>query len=286
MVHTHGERPDVLDAGVARRLGIPTVTTLHGSSKLGGLSRVHEWLQMLVLRRFDAVVAVSRPLAQSLPTHGVSCRRVHMLPNCWNGKVPTRGKQDARQFLGLDTAAFVVGWVGRLIPAKGADVFLDALAQLRDLPCVASIVGDGPQRRVLEDRSKRLGLQGRIVFHGEVRDASQLFGAFDVFVLSSRTEGTPNVLLEAMAARVPIVASGVGGVPDVISDSEGVVVAPENPFALAAAIRTVYEQPSRARDLASAAERRLHTEFSLESWLSRYEAIYRAVQAGGADRRG
>jgi glycosyltransferase involved in cell wall biosynthesis len=110
-----------------------------------------------------------------------------------------------------------------------------------------------------------------------VRDAGRLFAAFDLFVLSSRTEGTPIVLFEAMGTGVPIVATRVGGVPDVVSPAEAVLVPPDDPLTLAGEIRAVYRNPAGARERARRARERLLRDFSIAPWLGRYEAIYRLV---------
>lgn len=278
VVHTHGYRPDVLDAAVARGLGVPTITTVHGSSRIGGMSPMYEWIQRKVLRKFDAVVAVSHPIAEGLRRDGISAKRIHIVPNCLTETFPCLDREEARHVLKLPLSHFVVGWVGRLIHAKGADVFIDALTLVDDLPLSVSILGDGVERPRLEARARSIGLNGRISFHGRVDKAAQLFSAFDLFVLSSRTEGTPNTLFEAIAAGVPIVATKVGGVPDVISENEGLLIPPEDPIGLAAAIRAVYANPLGARERATAAQRRMDTHFSSKLWLSRYEELYRIIQ--------
>src|SRR5204863_178583 len=127
---------------------------------------------------------------------------------------------------------FRVGWVGRLRPEKGADVLLAALPLLADLPLVVSVVGEGRQRPQLQQSAARLGLGDRVRWLGNVAEAGRLFAGFDVFALSSRTEGTPIVLFEAMAARTPIVASAVGGVPDVVSPREALLIGADDPAAL------------------------------------------------------
>ena len=277
VVHTHGCRSDVIDASVARALGVPTVTTVHGSSRLGGVTRLYELLEFALFRRFDAVVAVSRPLVASLRRFGVPPDRIHVIPNGWNGRRPECDRSSARKTLGLASDQFVVGWVGRLIPVKGADVFLDALAQLYNVSIAASIVGDGAERARLEQQSRSLGLSlgQRVRFHGQVDDAAQLYPAFDAFVLSSRSEGTPLVLPEAIAAGVPVIATTVGGVPDLIGPDGGLLVPPEQPAALAQAILATYADPVAARRRAVAARHRLESEFGPEQWLERYERVYR-----------
>jgi glycosyltransferase involved in cell wall biosynthesis len=138
-------------------------------------------------------------------------------------------------------------------------------------------VGNGIERVALQARAGDLRLDGRVLWHGPIPDAGRLFAAFDVFVLSSRTEGTPLVLFEAMAVGVPIVATCVGGVPDVVSPAEAALVRPDDPTALAAEIRSVYRNPAAAQRRARAARARLARAFSVPRWLDRYEAIYRRV---------
>jgi L-malate glycosyltransferase len=277
VVHTHGCRSDVIDAGIARSLGVPVVTTVHGSSLLGGITRLYEWLEFAMFPRFDAVVAVSRPLVRSLRRFGVARERIHVIPNGWNGRVPTADRATARAALGLPPDRFLVGWVGRLIPVKGADLFLHSLAQLSGVSVSASIVGEGPERARLEQLATALGLRHgeQVTFHGQIEDAARLFPAFDAFVLSSRSEGTPMVLAEAIAAGVPVIATAVGGVPDLLGTDGALLVPPEQPAALAQAIRSTALDPAAARERAGRARQRLETEFGPQQWLERYERVYR-----------
>ena len=191
VVHTHGYRADVLDAGAARRLGIPTVTTVHGFTGGGWKNRFYERLQRRAYRQFDAVVVVSRPLVDRLIHDGVPPHRVHCVPNAWRETTPPLDRVSARRALGLREDGFVIGWVGRLSGEKGPDVLVDALAHLTDLPITVSVVGNGPERDSLATRAQRCGVERLIRWQGVVPDAGLRFAAFDVFVLSSHTEGTP-----------------------------------------------------------------------------------------------
>lgn len=278
VVHTHGYRPDVLHASAVRRLGVPVVTTVHGFTGGGWKNRFYEWLQCRAFRRFNAVVVVSRPLADRLARAGVDRSRIHAVPNAWRETKPLLKRDAARAALGIPRDGFVVGWVGRLSQEKGADVLLEALPYLSDVPLSVSVVGSGDQQDALQVRARELGLNGRVRWHGAVSDAERVFPAFDVCVLSSRTEGTPVVLFEAMSAEVPIVATRVGGVPDVVSPAEGALVRSEDPEALAAEVRRVHGDPVAARQRASAALARLVREFGVAPWLDRYEAIYELVK--------
>lgn len=154
---------------------------------------------------------------------------------------------------------------------------LEALGRLRDLPLEASILGTGPDAPRLRQQARQLGVESLVRWHHTVAGAARLFGAFDLFVLSSRTEGTPIVLFEAMEARVPIVATRVGGVPDVVGETDALLVLPEDSIALADAIRTVFDDRAAACMRARSAHERLTREFAAPQWLAAYAAVYRRV---------
>jgi glycosyltransferase involved in cell wall biosynthesis len=172
--------------------------------------------------------------------------------------------------------AFLIGWVGRLSREKGPDTFVGALERLGDLGLHASFIGDGPLREEVE-RGARANHGVKIRSHGAIPSASRFFTAFDLFVLSSRTEGTPIALFEAMEASVPIIATSVGGVPDVLSADEAILVPPEDEEALASAIRWMRTDPEAARQRVGRARERLLRDFALGPWLDRYELFYSSV---------
>lgn len=268
ILHTHGYRPDLVDAAVARRAGIPVVSTAHGFTGGPFRNRLNEWLQRRALRRFDAVGAVSAPLEASLLRAGVPRARLHLVPNAWAAE-PVLPREEARRVLGLAGGQPLVGWVGRLSHEKGPDLAVRALVRVPE-PAVLAVLGDGPERASSERLAREAGLASRVRWLGNVPGAGRLLAAFDVLLLSSRTEGTPMVLLEAMGAGVPVVATRVGGVPAALARGGGELVAPEDPEALAAAVRAVLSgsrRPVLANAGAVLAEAR-------QAWLERYEAIY------------
>lgn len=274
LVHSHGYRSDVLAGPVAGRLSIPRISTVHGFTGGDWKNRIYEYLQVRAWRRYEKVVAVSAPLERWLRSAGLRNDQVALVPNAY-APAPVLPRGEARRVLGLGESEIVLGWIGRLSREKGLDVLLDALPRL---PAPAlSVLGEGRERASLQQQAGRLGIAGRIRWHGMVPRAAALYRAFDVFVLSSRTEGTPISLFEAMAAGVPVVATRVGGVPDVITESEARLVTSESPEALAEAIEATVSQPEETRRRAAAAERRLKQHFAVDPWLDRYEALYREL---------
>jgi glycosyltransferase involved in cell wall biosynthesis len=273
VLHTHGYRPDVVDRGVARGAGIPAVTTMHGFTGGGWKNRVYERMQVRALRRFDAVVAVSAVLRDQLLQRGVRPNRLHLVPNAWSGEPPL-AREEARHRLGLAPEAVVIGWIGRLSAEKGPDLAVRAIAAL-PAPASLSFLGDGPERQAVSRLAHDLGVAGRIRWHGNVPGAGTLLRAFDAVLLSSRTEGTPMVLLEAMAAGVPVVATAVGGVPAALIPGAGTLVEPGSGEMLAAAL---VAQLDDARAPAMRAGVHPGLSEARAKWLDQYESIYRSFR--------
>jgi glycosyltransferase involved in cell wall biosynthesis len=169
--------------------------------------------------------------------------------------------------------------VGRLQPEKGVDVFLRAaaLVSARVPSARFVVVGDGPLRGELEALAGRLGLEGRVEFLGYRPDARELLGGLDVLAVSSRSDGAPLVVLEALTAGVPVVGSAVGGIPDQIRHGrEGLLVPPGDPHALADALAALVAEPARARAMGAAGRRRAR-DFSHSRMVDEIEATYRDV---------
>jgi glycosyltransferase involved in cell wall biosynthesis len=285
VVHTHGYRSDVIGGMAAASAHLPRVTTVHGFTGGDFKNRVNEWAQVRSYRSFSAVVAVSRAIANRLQSSGVRSELVHTIPNAVDENSRVASRVEARKSLRLADNAFVIGWVGRVSREKGADVLIEALPRVNK-PFKAIFIGDGPERAILEKRAELLGVGSMVHWAGVLPDAASIFSAFDSFVLSSRTEGIPIVLLEAMRANVPIVSTKVGGVPEMLDQSEALLVDAERPDLLATAINSVRSDPSAARSRSTGARARLERDFTVGPWVGRYDALYRSivVAAGGRAR--
>jgi glycosyltransferase involved in cell wall biosynthesis len=276
IVHTHGSRADIVGGLAARRGGTKHVSTVHGFTGGGLRNRLYEFRQRWALRSADAVIAVSSPLVERLASAGLARQRIHLVPNGYLAAGKLLERRAARDLLSLPADTPIIGWVGRLSLEKGADVMIEALA-LSDQSWRLSIIGDGPQSDVLRARARDLGVANRISWHGSVADAALLLRAFDVFVLSSRTEGTPIILFEAMHAGIPIVATSVGGVPDVISAAHAVLVPPENPRLIADAIDHIRVDQNAALQRSARALQRVTDAYGHARWIASTRAVYETV---------
>jgi glycosyltransferase involved in cell wall biosynthesis len=275
LVHSHGYHADVLTAISARSLGIAHMSTLHGF--VGGTrrSRAYEWLQLRALRGARAVVGVSAPIVSRTISSGVSADRVHLVPNAAPQIAPL-SRDDARSVLGLDRSTRAIAWVGRFSAEKHPRGFLDVLEALpAEPPVVGVMIGDGPLLAPIREQGDALLQRGRLVLAGSQPSAGRLLPAFDALLITSTTEGTPMVALEAMLAGVPVISTAVGGVPTLLDDGRaGLLVPAGEPAPMVRSLSQVLDNPELARCLVAAARTRVATDYSSEVWWARYAALY------------
>ena len=196
--------------------------------------------------------------------------------------LPANERGPLRASLGVPRGGLMLLAIGRLDRWKAYDRLLEALARLQRTDLHLVLVGDGDLRADLEEQARRIGVAGRVTLAGYRRDVGRLLLASDIFVISSRKEGLPMVLLEAMAARLPVVATRVGAIPDALGDGQaGVLVPAEDPGALAAAIEELAAAPERRADLAEAAQRIHAARFSRRAMGERYIELYRRLLTEG-----
>lgn len=237
----------------------------------------------LIAPRADAFLAVSElDRRRMIAVERIDPAKVIFVPN-GIPEPPPRGGGDIRRELGLDAATPLVGTVCALRPQKALEVLVDAAAILarRIGELRVLVVGEGPERPALERRISELGLTRTILMLGHRDDVRDLIGELDVAVCSSDFEGTPLSVLEYMQASLPIVATRVGGVPDIIADgSEGVLVEPRDPGALANAIDRLLRDRDLAARLGAGARRRQLAEFDIGVTVRAVERIYEGLASG------
>jgi glycosyltransferase involved in cell wall biosynthesis len=289
LVHTHMPLVALAARTVSRR-GVRIVHTEHNTWEHYRFAT--RWGNRLTYSRNVAVIAVSHAVATSIrrvPTVR-TWPTVHVIHH--GAELPAsrplepEARIRARRELGLRQEALVVGSVGNFTPKKGHRTLLEATARAREshgeLHLV--LVGSGPLEHDLRETARSLGLVDRVLFVGSRDDAAQLLPAFDVFALSSRNEGLPIALLEAMAAGVPSVATSVGGVPEVITGGrEGLLVPYGDATALADALITMLGDPD-FRSTASAYAARTSRRFDIKQAVHEIEAVYLEALASSPRR--
>lgn len=232
----------------SRKLGAPVVVGARGSDLRQPPDPWSFRLIRRTLRRADRVLTVSEDLRQSCIGLGVSPQRVHTVPNgCDTATFQPRPKSATRAELGVRPDAEIVLFVGRLAPVKGVRDLLEAVrllaAQRPRLELV--MLGDGPLRATGESAVEEAGLGGRVRWLGvrPVQEVARWLAVADLLCLPSHSEGCPNVVLEAMACGRPVVASAVGGVPELLKPECGILVPPADPRRLGEALAEALDRP-------------------------------------------
>lgn len=275
---THGYKANVIGLRAARRAGIPVLAVSRGWTAENCRVRFWEAVERLVLPRFDTVVCVSQAQARRVEAAGVPAPRITVIANAV--ELPKRPPAE-RYRRGLVEIAGgegpIVCAAGRLSPEKGFDVLIDAARRVvEQVPAARFVIfGEGVLRPVLQDRIDCLGLNGRVVLAGHRSDFGDYLPWCDLFVLSSHTEGMPNVLLESFAAGVPVVATAVGGVEEIVEEGRsGFLVPPGSPARLARGIVEALASPGRRKALGARGQQRVRQQFTFEQQVHRYWELF------------
>lgn len=220
VLQSHGYKPALLAWCLKHVTGLPWVAFSHGYTSENRRMAIYNRLDTWLLRRADRVVVMSRAMGQWLQTQGVPEERIQIIYNAVDVEDyhPEAEATNFRSVCQADEDELLVGVIGRLSPEKGQRAFLRAFREVvRVVPYAkAVLVGEGQDRAVLEAEVAAAGLKNRVIFAGYHRNMSAVYAALDLVVIPSFSEGLPNVLLEAMLHRKAVVATSVGGIPEVI----------------------------------------------------------------------
>jgi glycosyltransferase involved in cell wall biosynthesis len=278
----HGYKADLLGRAAARRTGVPAVAVSRGWTWESPKVRAYEALDRWHLRFLDHVVCVSDGQAEKVRKAGAPSERTTVIRNSARPAVfadpDPAFRRRLRDLFPSDTpVSHIVLAAGRLSPEKGFAVLVEAAARV---PAAGFVLfGDGPERSRLEARVRELGIADRFRLPGFTRDLDRLLPWADVVALPSFTEGLPNVALEASAAGVPVVATAVGGTPEVVADGEtGYLVPPGDPAALAGRITDLLRDESAGRRMGEAGRRRMRDEFSFEAQAAAYVRLLESLR--------
>ena len=293
IVHAHDYKTNVLTSFLGRRESIIPLSTVHGWTGHSFRERhLYYPLDKRVLRTFPRLIAVSDEIRRELVGSGASPEKVSVV---LNGIDPVKfrrapeNRDSAREAFGYGPEHVVLGSVGRLEPQKRFDLLISAFARVRQInPAVRLVIaGDGSERSALERQIDHLGLSSECRLAGHYSDVVEFHHALDLFVQSSVYEGTPNVVLEAMAMETPIVATAAGGTAEVVrAGVDGLVVEPGDLNALHHAIGLALDDRTGAATRARAARARVEGDLSFSARMDAVERIYEELVTTNFRERG
>jgi glycosyltransferase involved in cell wall biosynthesis len=286
IVHTHTAKAGFVGRLAARLARVPVVVhTFHGHILQGYYSprknQLLRGMERVMTRLTNRIIAVSEQVKQDLVTYGVApAEKILVVPLGLELEPFLDGSHSRGAFrreLNLKGGERLVGIVGRLFPIKNHRLFLDAAALMarQERAVRFVIVGDGALRPEMEQYAHALDIADRVIFTGWRRDLPRIYADLDVLAVTSQNEGTPVSAIEAMAAGCPVVATRVGGLPDLISDDEtGYLVPPGDAQALSAAMLRLLREPEMARCMGQAARVLVQERFAAQRLVSDMERLY------------
>ena len=299
-------RPQILDthtakAGAVGRMAAVlagdarppiVVHTFHGHVLRGYFGPVRSFffraLERWLARRTTALIAVSPEVRDDLVRLGVAPREkfavvrlgIELAERVAESPLSRNGRAETRRLLGIAPESFVVGWIGRMTGVKRTGDVLLAFKHLRDrgVDSWLCLVGDGPDRELLERRAHELGIMRRVLFVGYQDDVAPYYAAFDAIVLPSANEGTPVSAIEALAAARPVVATRVGGVPDVVREGEdGFLVEPGDVVKLAERLAQLADDDELRKRMGDAGRSRVLPRYAVDRLVDDVDRLYQSL---------
>ena len=277
-IHSHGYKPDFYGGAAAMLLRLPRLSTCHLWTRATKDLCRYAKLDLLTLRRFDRVIAVSKPILEELRASGITNDKLSLIPNGIYTKAFAAGMPVYRS--AFDTGAVVFGMACRQVAAKGVDLALQATAQLiKDVPHARLLIaGDGPKLDEYRTLSSALGIADKTRFIGRSNSMPDFYASLDVFLLPSIDEGLPIALLEAMAAGLPPIATTVGSVETVLHNNlNGLLIPPGDVAAIKSAMYTLAASSELRRQLGAAARSCVLTNHTERQMAAKYADLYWAT---------
>ena len=285
IVHTHLLYANVLGSIASRLAKVPVVCTLHSTQfqKMGRPHKLLTPLEDICLRYFaNRILAVGEKVAAAHRRHYPGRSVDVITTGIPKPKFPSAQERERlRREITSDGSNAVVITVGRFTGAKGYEDMIAAFNLLRKRAPNPKLmmVGSGPNAETIKNQIKDLDLHHSVILTGEREDVPRLLASSDVFASSSHREGLPLAVLEAMMAGLPVVATSVGDIPNVVTKETGVVVPPHRPELLAEALEDLLKNPQKRKAMGQAAYRRAMDEFSVDAWMKKHLALYHQMLA-------
>ena len=285
LIHTHDYKSDLF--GYLLRLWlrnrpVTLLSTAHAWVMLGLRGEIYRRLDLLLMRRFDHLIAVSQATKDEMTAAGIPAEKISVIHNAIDTEewAPSQESRDLRRQWGLQDAYPIVGYVGRIMPEKDLETWLRAATLVaKQFPTAHFVlVGDGKDsttQKDLQQLARILGIANRVHFPGYREDLLSVYATFDTFLLSSRREGLPNSILEAMAMGRPVVTTDVAGAKELVQDGQTGYVLPQgDAHGLARAIISLAGNAKLRSQMGQASRQRIEDKFSFTHRLQRIEALY------------
>lgn len=283
VVRTHKYRASLYGRIAAWLAGVPVIiTSVHGNYRKD-LRLERRIANKIMSKITDKIVAVSESIKKDIVKHDkINPSKIVVIHNGvdilrFN---PENIFLNVRGELSINDNDVVVGFVGRLVPAKGLQYLIEAISiiQLKVENIKLLIVGEGSLIYSLKNKARELGIKESVIFTGKRRDIPEVLSCIDIFVMPSVAEGLPNSLLEAMAMGKPIVATTVGGIPEIIENEiNGLIISPEDPESLASAIKFFIGNKGLAEKLGQAAKEFVLRKYSIKAIAVQWECLYKSL---------
>jgi glycosyltransferase involved in cell wall biosynthesis len=286
ILHPHGYRANVYSLVAGRRMPVKRVTTCHPWTErsYSRRARFYAWLDQTLLPRFDHVVAVCDDVRDEILQTRVRAEAVSVIENGIDLErfAVRHRREDVCRELGLPLDRFLIGTIGRMVPEKGHDLLIKAAAKLKETHTNAYyvIAGDGDLLQPMQRLAADLGVADRFRFLGVCDRVPELLSALDVFILPSVSEGLPMVILEAMAARKPIITTRVGAIPQILVHEQSALIVDPDSSTLAAAASRLIENPDIGRRLSENGFQHVRSHYSSDTMARRYAEVFDRVRGG------
>ena len=277
----HGYKSNIIGRLASWRSRIPFVAISRGWTAENARIRFYERLDKRFLHYADHVVAVSHGQREKILALGVKREKVSVIHNAINlAEIPAAGPRLLREQLGLPVDALIVASAGRLSPEKNYGAMVQAAAEVitQNQQAYFVVFGEGFLRPELKQAIAAAGLTGRFLLPGFRTDLQAVLHEIDIFMLPSFTEGLPNVVLEAFAVDKPVVATRVGGTPEVVQDGvSGFLTAPDQPDLMAQHLLQLLNNPALRQTMGNAGHNHVREHFSFESQTEEYMKLYESL---------
>jgi len=283
IIHTNGYLTDIIALPLSKILNIPHITTCHGFIDESKKLKIYNKMDKILLKFCDIIISVSKQIELDLITNGIKSRKIVTIPNAVtiNNEYFINNSKDKdtklKKTIGINKGEIIIGYHGRISKEKGLEYLFKACANLinSNFNIKLLIIGEGPDTSRLIKLSRKLGVKRKIIYVGFKKNIEKWIQLIDIYVLPSLTEGTPMALLEAMLMGKPIIATCVGGIPNIIKNEyNGLLVKPGDHDAISDAIIKLIENKRLIEKLKKISKSTIKKNYNINNWKLKYEQLY------------